>query len=375
MKIALVHDGIITRGGAERVLLNFQKSFPDAPIFTTVYHRESTYKEYASSEIITSWYQKIAKNEFLFKVLFFPFGILAAKSLDLSEYDVILCSTTTCGKYIKVNKKALVINYCYTPFRLAWNPSSYRIYNNFFYKILLKPIIFLLRKIDYRFAQRANFYIAMTEETAKRIEDSYNPSQKIKIIMPSIDTSNFSYSTTKSDYFLVVSRLEKYKKVDLVIEVFNELNKPLVIIGKGTEEKYLKKIANKNIKFYKNLNQKQLKKFYSEAKALIFPQHEDYGLTVLESYASGRPAICFNAGGAKFTGIPLTSKNIGKATMHTFNNQNKISLKNAILKFNDKSFDSNFIIEHSKKFDDKFFINKINKFVNKKYKEHFNARR
>jgi glycosyltransferase involved in cell wall biosynthesis len=370
MKIALVHDGLFTKGGGERVLLNFQKAFPLAPIFTTVYHKKNNYPEFIKSNIITSWFQYIALNEFLYKMLFFPLGICAARSLDLRDYDIVLCSTTHCGKYIKVNKNALVINYCYTPFRLAWNPSSYNLSKNIIVKSFLNQILKILRKIDYYYAQRANFYIAMTEETSLRIKDCYNHSKSIEIISPSIDTSKFKKSVLIKDYFLVVSRLEKYKKVDMIIDVFNKIKLPLIIIGSGTQEKYLKKIAKNNIKFLKNISDNELKKYYSESKALVFPQYEDYGLTVLESYASGRPAICFNGGGAKYTGIALNDSNKNKATMLTFDKQNSDDLENAILRFDESLFDSESIINHIKQYDDKIFIKKIRKFVNEKFIEH-----
>ncbi|MDA9841120.1 glycosyltransferase [Candidatus Marinimicrobia bacterium] len=370
MKIALVHDGLFTRGGAERVLLNFQKAFPEAPIFTTVYHKNNTYPEFKDSKIITSWLQFIAVNELLYKLLFFPLGILAAKSLDLREYDVVLCSTTHCGKYIKTKESTLVINYCYTPFRLAWNPSSYNLSKNILVKTFLNQILKILRSIDYKYAQRANYYIAMTEETSLRIKSCYEHKNHIEVINPSIDTKQFVKSKNLKNYFLVVSRLEEYKKVNIVIEAFNELNLPLVIIGSGTQEKQLKKISKSNIKFYKNISDNELKKFYSEARALIFPQYEDYGLTVLESYASGRPAICFDGGGSKYTGIPFNKKNMHKATMLTFKTQDCIDLKDAITRFDDNNFNSNNIINHAKGFDDSVFIKKIINFVNNKYLEH-----
>lgn len=371
MKIALVHDGLFTKGGAERVLLNFQKAFPEAPIYTTVYHKNNTYPEFKNSKIITTWFNLIALNEFLFKILFFPFGILAAKSINLKDYDVILCSTTHCGKYFKARKDALVINYCYTPFRLAWNPNSYNLSNNIILKFFLSLVISILKKIDYKYAQRANYYIAMTEETSLRIKECYNHNVEIEIINPSIDTGQFISSSYIKNYFLVVSRLEKYKMVDLVIDVFNELNLPLVIIGSGTLENQLKKKSNKNIKFYKNLSDSRLKKFYSEARALIFPQHEDYGLTVLESYASGRPAICFDGGGSKYTGVPLGKNNDSKATMLTFKKQSIEDLKRAVLNFNSDIFNSENIKNHSKKFDDRIFIKKIQDFIHDKFQQHY----
>lgn len=371
LKIALVHDGLFTRGGAERVLLNFQKAFPDSPIYTTVYHPNNTYPEFKNSRIITSWFNYLARSEFLFKILFFPFGLLAARSLNLKDYDIILCSTTHCAKYIRVSKKSLVINYCYTPFRLAWNPDSYNILNNIFSKILFAPVIKILKLIDFFFAQRANYYIAMTPDMKKRIQECYKiPSKKIKIIQPSIDTSKFISSESKKDYFLVVSRLEKYKKVEIVIECFNDLNIPLIIVGDGMLEKELKKSANDNITFLKNISDDELIKLYSNCKALIFPQKEDYGLTVLESYASGRPVICYNEGGAKFTGIEFSIKNQLESTMLTFNEQSSAAIKKCIIKFDEKMFDARFIKSHANNFDDKTFISNLIEFVNYKFNNH-----
>src|ERR1700755_2521391 len=124
MKIAIVHDDLMRRGGAEQVALSMLKAFPDADFFTLCYNPDSTYPEYKNYNIITSWFQKIANDADTMKKLFFPFGIWAMKSLKLKGYDVVLISTTFCAKYITIDPGATIINYTYTPFRLAWNPTS-----------------------------------------------------------------------------------------------------------------------------------------------------------------------------------------------------------------------------------------------------------
>tara|TARA_B100001287_G_scaffold275918_1_gene285023 strand:- start:2205 stop:3335 length:1131 start_codon:yes stop_codon:yes gene_type:complete len=369
MKIAILHDAIFTRAGGERVLLNIHKLFPDATIYTTMYDPDKTYPEFKKAKIKTTWLNRFAHNEKLFKIFFFPFGILAARSINLKGYDVVFCTTTHCAKYVKIDKKTLVINYCFTPFRLAWNPNSYRLYKNSvgLKRLILSLIIWLLKKIDFKYSKRANHYIAMTNETAQRIKDCYKFERNIDIIKPSIDTTKFSLSKKKGDFYLVVSRLEEYKKVDLVIKTFNMLGKKLKIVGNGVEKNNLKKIANSNIEFMENIDDKKLYTLYAESKALIFPQHEDYGLTPIEAYASGTPVIAYNRGGVLDTGIPF-SDNEDECTMILFENQTEESLLKAINKFEELRFNSKFIINHSKNFDDKIFRKIVDEYIKNKYK-------
>lgn len=371
MKVALIHDAIFTKAGGERVLLNIHKSFPEATIYTSIYDSKKSYKKFLDAKIKTTWLNRIAKNEKTYKLLFFPLGIIAARSINLKGYDVVFATTTHAAKYIKVEKKTLVINYCFTPFRLAWNPNSYKIYSESkgIIKFILDMIIYLLKKIDFHFAQRANHYIAMNDETRKRIKNCYKFSKEIEIIKPSIDTSKFYVSHNKQDYYLIVSRLEKYKKVDLAINTFNKLGKKLKIVGNGVEKNNLKKIAQKNIEFLSNISDEDLRELYANAKGFIFPQHEDYGLTPLEAYASGTPVIAFNGGGVKGTGIPYED-NESNFTMLLFNKQNINSLTNAILKFEKLNYNASFIRNHALKFDDKIFIKKIKKYVSNKYDLH-----
>jgi glycosyltransferase involved in cell wall biosynthesis len=372
MKIALVHDGIFCKGGAERVLLNMHNAFPEAPIYTSIFDKKKSYPEFKDCDIRTSWIQSIIKTEKSYKNTFMIFGVLAMQSHDFSKYDVVLCSTTHSGKYIKVNKNTLVINYCYTPFRLAWNPNSYELYSKSIgiKRYILKKIINHLRKIDYKYAQNANMYISMTPETVKRIKDNYNIKNDIKIINPSINIDEYYTSENIGDYYLVVSRLEKYKNVKLAIKAFNILNKPLIIVGSGMQEKKLKKIANNNIQFLGNVSYSDLQGLYSKCKALIFPQHEDYGLTPLEANASGRPVIAYGDGGIKSTMIPYDSeKNNQSFTALFFNKQNKDSLIGAVNTFENLNINSNFIRMNAEKFDDSNFIKRLREFVTKEYSD------
>ena len=305
MKIAIIHDDLMRRGGGEQVALCFHKAFPNAPFYTSVYQPNLTYPEFKKVNIITSWYQKIAKSEKLMKWLFFPFGLLSMKQMKVEGYDVVLISTTYSGKYVNISPETLVITYCYTPFRLAWNPASYTEYTNSkgLSRWIFDNIVNVLRRIDKKSGQKTDFFVAMTQETKIRIKEAYTPKNEITIIPPPVNLTNYYISETIGDYYLVVSRLEYYKKVDLAIDAFNELGYKLIIVGNGSKKDELIKRANPNITFMQGVDAATLSKLYTECKAFIFPQHEDYGITPLEANAAGRPVIAYGAGGVLETMI------------------------------------------------------------------------
>jgi len=376
MKIALVYDGIFCRSGGERVLLCFHKSFPEAPIYTSIYVPQDTYPELKECDIRTTWFNKIIKNEKEFKTFFYPLGFWSMEMVDLSDYDIVIMITTHCAKYVKVSPDNLTIAYCFTPFRLAWNPDSYSIYSNskFILRFLLNIFIKHLRKIDYKHSRKINKFITLTNETAERIRKAYKVENEIIIQNSSIDTTKFYISDKIDDYYLVVSRLEKYKKVDIVIEAFNRLKLPLKIVGRGIEKENLKKLANPNIEFLEGLSDKELSELYSHCKAFIFPQHEDFGSTPIEANASGRPVIAYGKGGALETLIPYNGNNDNECTAVFFYEQTPDALIEAIKTFEKVKFNPQFIKKHSEKFDDKIFIEKIKNIINIIYQEWKNGK-
>jgi glycosyltransferase involved in cell wall biosynthesis len=367
MKIAIVHDELMRRGGAEQVVLCFHKAFPEATIYTIAYQPEATYPEFKNCNIKTSWFNKIVKNEKLMKILFFPLGVIAMKQLDVTGFDVVLMSSTYCAKYVKLSPHTVVFNYCHSPFRLAWYPESYAEFLNAkgIKKIAYNLIIGMLQKIDFKAAQRTNYFMTNANEVVHRIKDKYQFNEKIPVIKPSAAIENFYISNEVKDYFLVVCRLEFYKKVDLVIEAFNQLGLPLIVVGKGSKEQELKAIAKSNITFKNGLSANELSKLYAECKGLVFPQVEDYGITPLEAAASGRPVIAFGKGGVLETMIPYKN-NASVATALFFDEQTPESLIEAIHKFNSLEFDSKFIRTHAEKFRSEVFIDQIKTYIFKK---------
>lgn len=373
MKIALVQDGLMCRAGGEQVALCFHKAFPEAPIYTQCYQPHLTFPEFQQCEIRTTWLQWIAKTDNTMKNLFFPLGVWAMQSHDLTDFDVVLMSGTHCAKYVKVRPDALVISYSFTPFRLAWDPTSYAQYAEAGpgKRWLLDSVLRYLRSVDFRFGQRPDYYVAMTEETAGRLRKAYQIQNAISIINPPVNAQNFYVSDRPKDYFLVVSRLEYYKKVDLVIDAFNRLGYPLVVVGKGIQADEIKARANPNITFLSGLSAPELADVYAGCRAFIFPQHEDYGITPLEANAAGRPVIAYEAGGVLTTQLPVAD-DPSRATALFFKNQTVDDLIAAVHRFEqiEHRFNSGFIRKHSESFDETLFIRNIQRFVADKYAQH-----
>lgn len=369
MRIAIVQDELVRKGGAEQVVLSFKSAFPDAPIYTLSYNSEKTYPEFKGANIITSWFGKFIKDDKNLKKLFFPFGVFAMKSLKIEGFDVVLQSTTHCAKYVKVDKDTLVLTYCHTPFRLVWRPNSYEEVAKAkgIKKLMFDFVIKVLRIIDKKSAERTDWFITNSTEVVPRIKEAYHPKNNVTVLHPSVKCANFYLSDEIKDYYLVVSRLEPYKVVDMVVEAFNQMpNRKLLVVGKGSMDKQLLSIAKPNITFIQGLDTKDLSRIYSECKALIFPQHEDYGITPLEANASGRPVIAYGKGGVLDTMIKYEG-NANLATALFFYKQNTISLIEAITKFETLKFNSTYIRMHAEKFDDSIFIEEIRAFVEEKY--------
>ncbi len=365
MKLAIVHDELVRRGGAEQVVLSMHRAYPDAPVYTLCYNAGRTYPAFQYIPVKTSWFQKLGRTEKLVKLLYFPFAVAAMRCTKLEGYDVVLISTTHCAKFIRVSPGTRVITYCHTPFRLAWRPKTYE---NIFARFFLVRWLFLLaaaffRRLDAWGASRTNWFLTNSTEVKQRIIDCYHPANPVTIINPAVKTDHFYIATAPGDYYLVVCRLEPYKKVDLVVDVFNALpGKNLVIVGRGSMEKQLKEKAGTNIRFLHGLDADSLARLYAEAKAFIFPQHEDYGITPLEAAASGRPVIAYGQGGVLDTMIPYTGKD-QPATAVFFETQSVASLQQAIEKFETLSFDPFFIRSHAAQFSETVFVEKLQQFV------------
>ncbi len=361
LRIAIVCDWLTNFAGAERVILKLHKMFPNAPIYTSIYNKEKM-PGFENAVIRTSFLQKFpfAKTKHQW---FLPFYPLAFEQMDLGKYDIVISSCHSASKGIITKPETLHVSYCHSPMRYAWDGSheylrTYRFpwpVNNFVPKVIHK-----IRMWDRVAADRVDKFVTNSKYVKKRIKKYYR--RDSEVIYPMIDINEFSISGEKKDYYLAVGRFTPYKRFDLIVDAFNELPYKLKIIGSGKQEKELKARAKNNIEFLGHVSEKELKETYSNAKALIFPQIEDFGITPLESMASGRPVIAYKAGGAL-----ETVKN--NETGLFFNHQDIPTLKAAIEKFEKIRWNSKKIREHAKKFDSKIFEQKIEKFLLESYKD------
>ncbi len=341
MKVALVYDRVNKWGGAERVLLALHKLFPKAPLFTSVYHKKNAL--WADSfEVKASFLQSFpkAKSAHESYVMLMP---LAFESFSFDEYDLVISVTSEAAKGIITKPETLHICYCLTPTRYLW--SGHKDYfKHPLFKLISKPAVLYLRHWDKHASKRPDVYIAISNEVKKRIKKYYK--RDSHLVFPPLTSflkENSKKKLDKKDYFLVVSRLVPYKRIDIAVEAFNRLGWPLKIIGTGKEEKKLKKIAKENIEFLGNVKEEDLALFYKNAKALIFPGVEDFGLVMVEAQSFGIPIIAFKKGGA----MDIIKE--GK-TGDFFERQNAKSLIEKLKKINWKRYNTKLCIENSKRF-------------------------
>ncbi len=338
MKTAIVYDRVNKWGGAERVLLELHKIFPGAPLYTSVYDEKNALWAKVFPKIYTSFLQKLpfAKGNHEFLANFMP---LAFESFNFDEYDLVISVTSESAKGVITKPGTLHVCYCLTPTRYLW--SGYKDYfKNPILKFISQPFVNYLRIWDKIAAQRPDKMISISTEVNNRITQYYH--RKSEIIFPPLTNFAKKTTTTKKDYYLMVGRIVKYKKFDLVVKTFNKLKRPLYIVGSGSQKWKLKLIARSNIRFFDEVTDDKLTELYQQAKALIMPQVEDYGLISIEAQSLGTPVIAYNKGGTVDTVVD-------NVTGILFDHQSVDGLTSAIEKFEKMSFNGKLLGDNAKK--------------------------
>ena len=356
MRIALIHEYLTALGGAEKVLFSLLSIFPDADIFTSIYNPR-TVKLSKKTKIYTSFIQNLplAKSK---RQLYLALMPKVFENFDLSSYDLVISDSHSFAKGVITSPATLHICYCHTPTRYLWLDSQKHIQESHYNPILkriIPQVIENLKSWDLTASQRPHRMIANSKVVAKRIKKIYK--RDAKVIYPPVAVDQFKLSRKVSDYYLIVSRFEPYKKVDLVVKAFNQSGKKLIIAGSGgTEEKKIRNMAQDNIKFVGKVNDARLKNYYAQAQGFIFPQEEDFGITAVEAQAAGCPVIAFNRGGAQETIID-------KKTGVLFDHQTVKSLNSAIDKFEKMEFESREIKTHVNNFSENRFKKQIKSYI------------
>ncbi len=365
LKVALVHDYLNQMGGAEKVVEVFCVMFPDSPIYTSVYDRETMSPFWRTRDVRTSFMQRFGPRLKLAKALL-PLYPVAFESFDFTGYDVVISSTTTFAKGIVTRPETCHICYCNNPTRFSW------MYHEYVARERLGPIVrsvlpFVvspLRVWDYAAAQRVDQFVAGSFNAARRIHKFYH--RDAVVVQSPIDVSQYTISSHQEPYFLVVSRLQSYKRIDLAIEACNRLRWPLRVIGSGPDEARLRALAGPTVTMMGRRPDDEVREHFSHCRAFLFPGEEDFGLTPLEAQASGRPVLAYGAGGALET---IREHETGSF----FREQSVDALVDALQAFDVDAFDPQAARANAARFDVTVFRSRMETLIAETYARHQSA--
>ena len=359
MKIAIVHDWLVTNAGAEKVLRSIVNLYPDADIFSLVDFLSDEERNIIidNKKVHTSFIQKLpyAKKHFRNYLPLFPKAI---ESFDLSAYDLIISSSWAVAKGLKKTPDQLHVCYCHTPIRYAWDLyDEYTKELPWLKKILVQSILKYIRKWDLDTVDRVDHFIANSKFVQERIKRTYN--REATVIYPPVDINKFTLYEEKENFYLTASRLVPYKKTKLIVEAFNKMpDKKLVVIGSGEEYDSIKKIAKDNIIVLGYQSDEVLITSMQKAKAFIYAAIEDFGIIPIEAMACGTPVIALNEGGTKETII-------NKVTGIHFEEQTEASIIAALEKFETLDFNYTDIRNEAAKYT--HFEKELRSFITRTY--------
>lgn len=361
MKIAIVHDWLMTAGGAEKVLEAIFSLYP-SPIYT-LFKNISAFKgtSFEKAHILTSFIQKLPFTKQAYRN-YLPLFPAAIERFNFKDYDLILSSSHAVAKGIKVGENQLHICYCHTPMRYAWD-----LYEQYMNQLkgpkewAAKRALSYLRNWDLENLKNVHYFIANSQYIANRIQRVYG--RDATVIYPPIETAAFDFQEKKENFYLTIARLVPYKRVDLIVEAFTQMpSKHLCVIGEGPEMEKIKNLAGKNVELLGFQPDSIKNSYLSRARGFIFAAEEDFGIAPLEAQASGTPVIAYGKGGALETIVE------GETGLF-FSEQTVLSIKKTIEKFENMHFDPEKIRRNAERFGASKFKQEFKQFVDKKWEE------
>ena len=353
MKVALVHEWLVTFAGSEQVLLALSEIYPDAPIFVPVYNPQRV-PHFKERKVIASFLQKFPKAKSKPQV-YLPLMLRAFESFDLGEFDMVISSSHALAKGVLTGPQTLHICYCHFPLRYVWEPEvDPRLSTNPIYKVVAS----VTRPMDLTASKRPDFMVANSNYTKDKIKEHYK--RDGQVIYPPVDVDDFMISEGLEDYFLTAGRHVYYKRPDVVVEAFNRLGLPLKVMSSGPETENLKRMARANVEFVGYVSDEEKARLFSRCRALVFPGIEDFGITPVEVMASGRPVLAYGQGGAAETVVP-------GVTGELFPSQSVEAVMEVVGKFEDGKYDPLLLREHALKFKKSTFIERFKKLVESEY--------
>ncbi len=348
MRVAIVHYWLVSMRGGEKVVEALCEMFPEADVFTHVYDPKNISETIRSHNVRTTFIQRLPRARRWYQK-YLPLMPMALEQLELEDYDLVISSESGPAKGLLIPSGAVHVCYCHTPMRYVWDMyHQYWRNSSFLTRLFVAPGIHYVRLWDAVSAARVDHFIANSVNVAKRIRRHYG--RDALVIPPTVDTSEFSPVSERGDFYLMVGQLVRYKRADLAIEAFNQLGRPLVVIGDGEEYGSLAKRAGPNVSMLGWQPEEVLSDHYARCRALIFPAEEDFGIVPIEAMASGRPVIAFRKGGALETVVE-------GITGLFFDQQTPESLASAVERYETEAaeFDPEVIVRHARSFDREVF--------------------
>ncbi|WP_077619793.1 glycosyltransferase family 4 protein [Bacillus sinesaloumensis] len=371
MRVAIIHDWLVTYAGAEKVLEEILKIFPEADLFSTVdFLPEDKRFFILNKEVNTTFIQKLPLANKKYRI-YLPFMPLAIEQLDLSSYDVIISSSHAVAKGVITGPNQLHISYVHSPIRYAWDLQHQYLKESGLNKgIKGWATRYMLQKVrdwDYRTANGVDYFLSNSDFIGKRIWKVYR--RESETIYPPVDVLSFNFHQQKEDFYLTASRMVPYKKIDMIVEAFAKMqDKKLVVIGDGPDFDKVKSKATSNVQLLGYQSFESLLSHMQKAKAFIFAAEEDFGIAPVEAQACGTPVIAYGKGGALETVIGDSGE---KCTGVFFKEQTVESLIDGVRRFEDISHQIKFedCRDNALRFSSERFRKEFESFVSEKIKE------
>ncbi len=355
MRVAIVHDYLNQYGGAERVLDELKLMYPEAPVYASIHDPDRMPERYRQWDIRTSWLNRVPLANRKHQMLL-PLYPMAFEGFDLSEYDLVVTSSSGFAHGVLTQPDTLNVCYCHSPPRFLWDYHRYadREHLSRPARALLASQLIKLRQWDRTSANRTDVWVSTSNVVQKRVLRTY--SQPSTIISPPVDTTRFDVGDGSGGFYLMLMRLVGWKRPDIVIDACTRLSLKLVVAGDGRELQALKERAGPTIQFIGRVNDTQMRELYRDCRALILPSEEDFGITPLEAMASGRPVIAYGRGGVLDTVVP------GKTGVF-FGEQTAESVAGALVGFDPDQFDPDIIRRHAEGFDSVAFRRRMRSLI------------
>lgn len=355
MRTAILYDWLVTQAGGEHVLADLLEAYP-SPVYT-LFHDPAAMRggPMEKAEIHASFLQRLPFATRLYRN-YLPFFPAAIEQFDLSAYEAVLSISHAVAKGALVRPDQMHVCYCLTPMRYAWD-----LYHEYLRnlgpvrKLAAAMVLSRMRTWDVASAGRVDYFAAISKTVAERIRRIYGRSSVV--IYPPVDVDHFALSPKRGDYFVTVSRLVPYKRVDIIVEAFSSLGLPLVIVGDGPEHARLASKAAANVRFLGRADAGKVRQVVSGARAFVFAAEEDFGIAPVEAQACGVPVVAFGRGG-------LTETIVDGETGLFFAEQSSAALRETVARFMkmEAGFDPERIRHNAERFSKKRFLKEFRNF-------------